>query len=261
MLWDQQTRRIVSSSDDDLLRILGHEFDAFASHPELDLYPSEHRVDIDVLSARIYETVNDGVYRAGFATSQTAYEKAVHPLFETLDFLEARLGSRCYLFGSQPLETDWRLFVTLVRFDAAYFGHFKCNLRVLRITLTCSAISVTSTRFQVSRGRSTSITSSVTTTTRTTTSTPRASCRSVRSRTLPLHTDGKLSRRIDPPVVASGQVPRHDFFSRAAVGPSPPTRDGRRCAASPGEWWPPAATCPSQRLKRSCTLASIANNS
>ena len=83
----------------------------------------------DALNARIYETVNNGVYRAGFATTQPVYEAAVYPLFETLDMLDARLSTRRYLFGFAPLETDWRLFVTLVRFDAVYFGHFKCNLR------------------------------------------------------------------------------------------------------------------------------------
>ncbi len=129
VLWDKETRHIVSNSDDDLLRMLGHEFDAFASHPELDLYPAAHQAEIDALNARIYETVNDGVYRAGFATAQAAYEEAIYPLFETLDCLEERLAARCYLFGSRPLETDWRLFVSLVRFDAAYFGLFKCNLR------------------------------------------------------------------------------------------------------------------------------------
>ena len=129
VLWDKATSKIVSNSDDDLLRMLGHEFDAFATHPELDLYPAVHRAEIDALNGRIYETVNNGVYRAGFATTQAAYEAAVYPLFESLDLLEERLARRRYLFGAQPLETDWRLFVTLVRFDAAYFGLFKCNLR------------------------------------------------------------------------------------------------------------------------------------
>ena len=128
VLWDKETSKIVSNSDDDLLRMLGHEFDAFAACPELDLYPTAHRAEVDMLNERIYETVNNGVYRAGFATTQAAYEAAVHPLFDTLDFLEERLATRRYLFGVQPLETDWRLFVTLVRFDVAYFGLFKCNL-------------------------------------------------------------------------------------------------------------------------------------
>ena len=129
VLWDRQTRRIVSNSDDDLMRMLNAEFNAFADQPGLDLYPPEHRAEIDALNTRIYETVNDGVYRAGFADSQAAYEATVFPLFETLDLLDARLASRRFLFGPEPLETDWRLFVTLVRFDAVYVGHFKCNLR------------------------------------------------------------------------------------------------------------------------------------
>ena len=119
----------MSNSDDDLLRMLGYEFDGFATHPALDLYPGRHRAEIEALNARIYETVNNGVYRAGFATTQAAYEEAVYPLFETLDFLEERLAAQRYLFGREPVETDWRLFVTLVRFDAVYLGHFKCNLR------------------------------------------------------------------------------------------------------------------------------------
>ena len=129
VLWDRQLGRIVSNSDDDLLRMLNTEFNAFAANPDLDLYPPAHRAEIDALNAPVYETVNNGVYRAGFATTQAAYEAAVFPLFETLDALDARLATRRYLFGPAPLETDWRLFVTLVRFDAVYFGHFKCNLR------------------------------------------------------------------------------------------------------------------------------------
>jgi putative glutathione S-transferase len=96
---------------------------------KLDLYPKEHRAEIDHLNQLIYETVNNGVYRSGFATTQKSYETAVVPLFETLDRLEDRLSQKRFLFGDRPLETDWRLFVTLVRFDAVYHGHFKCNLR------------------------------------------------------------------------------------------------------------------------------------
>jgi len=129
VLWDTQTRRIVSNSDDDIMRMFETQFDAVASVPGLDLYPAAHRAEIDELNARIYETVNDGVYQAGFATSQAAYEKAAFRIFETLDRLDRRLATRRYLFGPEPVETDWRLFVTLVRFDAVYVGHFKCNLR------------------------------------------------------------------------------------------------------------------------------------
>jgi putative glutathione S-transferase len=128
VLWDTQTKTIVSNSDDDIMRMLETEFDALGART-FDFYPLALRAEIDALNERIYETVNDGVYRAGFATTQAAYEAAVRPLFATLDELDARLGSRRYLFGETPVETDWRLFVTLVRFDAVYNGHFKCNLR------------------------------------------------------------------------------------------------------------------------------------
>ncbi|GAC1462158.1 MAG: glutathione S-transferase family protein [Vulcanimicrobiaceae bacterium] len=128
-LWDKQRRCIVNNSDDDIMRAFETEFDALARDPQLDLYPKEHRAEIDALNERLYHTVNDGVYRAGFATTQRAYERAAWKLFEVLDELEERLAKRRFLFGASPLETDWRLFVTLVRFDAVYHGHFKCNLR------------------------------------------------------------------------------------------------------------------------------------
>jgi len=127
VMWDINTKRIVSNSDDDIMRMFETEFDAFGN--DLDLYPAAHRAEIDALNTLIYETVNDGVYRAGFATAQRPYEQAASRLFEVLDALDDRLSERRYLFGSKPLETDWRLFVTLVRFDAVYYGHFKCNLR------------------------------------------------------------------------------------------------------------------------------------
>jgi putative glutathione S-transferase len=129
VLWDKETHRIVSNSDDDIMRMFETEFNAVAGNPSLDLYPPEHRAEIERLNALIYETVNDGVYRAGFATEQEPYEYAAYRVFETLDELEDRLSNRRYLFGSKPLETDWRLFVTLIRFDPVYHGHFKCNIR------------------------------------------------------------------------------------------------------------------------------------
>lgn len=128
VLWDTQLHRIVSNSDDDIMRMFETEFDALGD-PRLDLYPVKLRAEIDALNEILYETVNDGVYRAGFATSQRAYERAAYRVFETLDRMEARLATQRFLFGSRPLESDWRFFVTLVRFDAVYFGHFKCNLR------------------------------------------------------------------------------------------------------------------------------------
>jgi len=128
VLWDTVTKRIVSNSDDDLMRIFNHEFNRFTTDT-IDLYPHALRQEIDELNAFIYENVNDGVYRAGFATSQRVYERAVTRLFDALDQLEKRLEDRRYLFGVQFVETDWRLFVTLIRFDAVYHGHFKCNIR------------------------------------------------------------------------------------------------------------------------------------
>jgi len=128
VLWDKQKRMIANNSDDDLMRILNSEFDAFTDS-NLNLYPPAYGSEIDQLNTLIYETVNDGVYRAGFATSQQSYEKAAFALFDTLDALEVRLQKQRYLFGDLLLETDLRLFVTLIRFDAVYHGHFKCNIR------------------------------------------------------------------------------------------------------------------------------------
>ncbi len=128
VLWDTQTKKIVSNNDDAIMRALETEFGAFAKR-HVDLYPHEHRAEIDELNALIFTNVNDGVYQAGFATTQEAYEAPVYKLFETLGMLDARLGTRRYLFGARPVETDFRLFVTLVRFDPVYVGHFKCNLR------------------------------------------------------------------------------------------------------------------------------------
>jgi putative glutathione S-transferase len=128
VLWDTVARRIVSNSDDDIMRMFNRAFDGITGDTQ-DFYPAGLRDEIDRLNAFIYENVNDGVYRAGFATTQGAYERAVRRLFDALDELDARLAGRRYLFGTRPVETDWRLFVTLVRFDAVYHGHFKCNLR------------------------------------------------------------------------------------------------------------------------------------
>jgi putative glutathione S-transferase len=127
VLWDKKTKRIVNNSEDDICRMFNNEFGTRDGTP--DLFPSAIAAAQSKLSNRIYEYVNNGVYRAGFATAQTAYEKAVRKLFELLDSLETRLADQRFLFGSTFVETDWRLFCTLVRFDAVYHGHFKCNLR------------------------------------------------------------------------------------------------------------------------------------
>lgn len=128
VLWDTETERIVSNDDDDIMRMFETEFGAFASG-DYDFYPEPLRAEIDELNAEIFAKINNGVYRAGFATTQRAYEHAARGVFAALDVLEARLATRRYLFGATPVETDWRLFVTLVRFDPVYVGHFKCNLR------------------------------------------------------------------------------------------------------------------------------------
>ena len=128
VLWDIKTSQIVSNCDDDIMRMLNNTFDDFTDS-NLDLYPVELRSEIDEINDLIYSNVNDGVYRSGFATTQNAYEAAVHKLFETLDLLENRLSEHRYLTGNRLTEADWRLFPTLIRFDAVYHGHFKCNLK------------------------------------------------------------------------------------------------------------------------------------
>jgi putative glutathione S-transferase len=129
VLWDTVTGRIVNNESADVIEMLATEFDEVAGDPDLDLYPEALRDDIDALNDHVYDTVNNGVYRAGFASSQEAYEDAVMPLFATLDELEVRLTRSRFLFGDRQTLADWRLFTTLVRFDAVYHGHFKCNLR------------------------------------------------------------------------------------------------------------------------------------
>ncbi len=129
LLWDTKTGRAVNNESSEIIRMLGSEFNEFAENPELDLYPEPLREEIDEINARVYDSVNNGVYRAGFATTQEAYEEAFDELFGELDRLDALLADWRYLLGDQITEADWRLFVTLVRFDPVYVGHFKCNLR------------------------------------------------------------------------------------------------------------------------------------
>jgi putative glutathione S-transferase len=128
VLWDKQRRTIVNNESSDILRMLSLSFEALATR-DIDLYPGELRAQIDALGEYLYESLNNGVYRAGFAQSQQAYEAALGAVFATLDGLEMRLQSGPYLFGARLTESDLRLFVTLVRFDSAYHGIFKCNLR------------------------------------------------------------------------------------------------------------------------------------
>jgi putative glutathione S-transferase len=128
VLWDKQTLRIVNNSEDDICRMFNDAFERI-SKGTVDLFPREIEAEHKELSALIYDNVNNGVYKAGFATSQKAYEKACRTLFKALDELERRLAKSRYLFGHRIVEADWRLFCTLIRFDPVYHGHFKCNLR------------------------------------------------------------------------------------------------------------------------------------
>ena len=131
VLWDKKTGTIVSNESSEIIRMFNSAFDHLGATPG-DFYPEALRDEIDEVNERVYHTLNNGVYRCGFATTQEAYEEALVDLFDTLDWLEERLATRRYLVGEQITEADWRLFTTLVRFDAVYVGHFKTNLR--RIT-------------------------------------------------------------------------------------------------------------------------------
>ena len=130
VLWDKRDKVIVNNESADILRMLSTVFAPLAEHP-VELYPTQLSDEIDELNETIYEAVNDGVYRTGFARSQEAYDRSVQALFQLLDQLDMRLAEQRFLFGSQPLESDWRLFPTLARFDAVYQIHFKCSIRKL----------------------------------------------------------------------------------------------------------------------------------
>lgn len=130
VLWDKRRGTIVSNESSDIIRMLNSAFDGVGAAPG-DYYPADLRPEIDRLNERIYDTVNNGVYQAGFATEQGAYEEAVTALFESLDWLEGILSGQRYLAGERITEADWRLFTTLLRFDPVYVGHFKCNIRML----------------------------------------------------------------------------------------------------------------------------------
>jgi putative glutathione S-transferase len=128
VLWDRQTGTIVNNESSEIIRMFGSAFDQLGANPG-DYYPAPLRDEIDALNSRIYDTVNNGVYRAGFATTQEAYAEAIGPLFDTLNWLDDRLATRRFLTGDSLTEADIRLLTTLLRFDAVYVGNFKCNLR------------------------------------------------------------------------------------------------------------------------------------
>ncbi|CUH78336.1 glutathione S-transferase family protein [Tropicibacter naphthalenivorans] len=126
ILWDKHQKTIVSNESSEIIRMFNEAFDDLTGNTD-DYWPQELREAIEPVNARIYDTVNNGVYKSGFATSQEAYDEAVAELFDSLDWLEERLGKGRYLMGDQITEADWRLFTTLIRFDKVYHGHFKCN--------------------------------------------------------------------------------------------------------------------------------------
>jgi len=130
VLWDKKRRTIVNNESSEIIRMLNSAFDALTD-ARADYYPAPLRGEIDRVNDLVYANINNGVYRAGFATSQQAYEEAARAIFAAFDELEARLSQQRYLVGRQLSEADWRLFTTLIRFDTVYYGHFKCNLRRL----------------------------------------------------------------------------------------------------------------------------------
>jgi len=130
VLWDKQENTIVNNESSEIIRMFNSAFDEITGN-RLDFFPVADRSAIDIINQRIYDTLNNGVYRCGFARTQAAYDKAVVPLFETLDWLEHILSKQRYLIGDTLTEADWRLFPTLLRFDLVYYSHFKCNLRRL----------------------------------------------------------------------------------------------------------------------------------
>jgi putative glutathione S-transferase len=129
LLWDRQGNCAVNNESSEIIRMLNSEFDEWAGDAALDLYPEDLRDEVDRINERVYRSINNGVYRCGFASTQWAYEEAFIDLFEALDWADDLLDERRYLTGDRITEADWRLFVTLVRFDAVYVGHFKCNQR------------------------------------------------------------------------------------------------------------------------------------
>lgn len=130
VLWDKERRTIVNNESSEIIRMFNSAFDGVGADGP-DFYPERLRPEIEAINAKVYDNVNNGVYKAGFATSQEAYEEAARALFATLEELETRLASQRYLAGDRITEADWRLFTTLLRFDPVYVGHFKCNLKRL----------------------------------------------------------------------------------------------------------------------------------
>ena len=131
VIWDKKLNTIVSNESSEIIRMLNSAFDDIGAR-EGDYYPQAHREQIDTINERVYDTLNNGVYKSGFATTQSAYEEAVRPLFDTMQWLEDMVQKQRFLCGSEPTEADWRLLPTLLRFDMVYHGHFKCNIKRLQ---------------------------------------------------------------------------------------------------------------------------------
>ena len=131
VIWDKKLNTIVSNESSEIIRMLNSAFDDIGAR-EGDYYPQDHREQIDTINERVYDTLNNGVYKSGFATTQSAYEEAVRPLFDTMQWLEDMVQKQRFLCGSEPTEADWRLLPTLLRFDMVYHGHFKCNIKRLQ---------------------------------------------------------------------------------------------------------------------------------
>jgi glutathionyl-hydroquinone reductase len=129
VLWDKETKKIVNNCEDDICPMFNSVFNEIARNKDVDLFPKEIKAEHNKLSDFVYDNINNGVYKAGFATRQRAYEMSCRKIFEALDQLEQRLSKSRYLFGRRIVDVDWRLFCTLVRFDVVYHGHFKCNIR------------------------------------------------------------------------------------------------------------------------------------
>jgi len=131
ILWDKKTQTIVNNESSEIIRLFNNAFNELTNNHE-DYYPAAFQQEIDTINERIYHQINNGVYKAGFATSQSAYELAFDELFDALDWLEGKLSVQRYLVSDKLTEADWRLFTTLIRFDAVYYGHFKCNRNMLK---------------------------------------------------------------------------------------------------------------------------------
>jgi len=132
VLWDKNSNKIVNNESSEIIRMLNSEFNQWAKHPEIDLYPQSLHPQIDEVNDLIYPNINNGVYKCGFAKTQAAYVEAFHSLFDNLDIIENRLSKSRYLIGNTLTEADVRLFTTLIRFDAVYVGHFKCNKKQIK---------------------------------------------------------------------------------------------------------------------------------